>query len=101
MADPLCYKFDDLLRRGLIDKNGILYKYLLDVVEFFYDRCHQYDREVVEFFSSIRHLGGRRTVDFIRGPTNISTGKRGSLQPKEKCKMKLGGGHQRHIYHDG
>ena len=36
-ADPLCYKFDNLIRRGLVDKNGILYKYLTDVVEIFYD----------------------------------------------------------------
>ena len=39
-ADPLCYKFDDLIRRGLIPKNGILYKYLTDVIEIYYDRCH-------------------------------------------------------------
>ena len=32
-ADPLCYKFDDFIRRGLIPKNGILYKYLTDVIE--------------------------------------------------------------------
>ncbi|CAB3990305.1 Hypothetical predicted protein [Paramuricea clavata] len=90
-ADPLCYKFDDLVRKGLIDKNGILYKYLTDVVEIFYDRCHQYDGDVVEFFNSIRHLGGRRTVNFIRGPMHIGQGKRGSAQPKETCKMNLGG----------
>jgi hypothetical protein len=27
-ADPVCRKFDDLIRRGLISRNGILYKYL-------------------------------------------------------------------------
>ena len=64
----LCYKFDNLIRRGLIDKNGILYKYLMDVVEIFYDRWHQYDNDVIEFFNSIRHPGGRRTVNFICGP---------------------------------
>ncbi|XP_065055892.1 uncharacterized protein LOC135684298 isoform X2 [Rhopilema esculentum] len=34
-ADPLCYKFDSLLRSGLIPKTGILYKFLTEVVEFF------------------------------------------------------------------
>ena len=90
-ADPLCYKFDNLLRRGLVDKNGILYKYLTDVVEIFYDRCHQYDSDVIEFFNSIRHLGGRRTVNFMRGPMHIGQGKRGSAQPKKTCKVNLGG----------
>ncbi|CAB4003668.1 Hypothetical predicted protein [Paramuricea clavata] len=60
-ADPVCRKFDDLICRGLVPKNGILYKYLSDVIEIFYDRCHSYDREVVEFFNTIRHLGGWRT----------------------------------------
>lgn len=90
-ADPLCFKFDDLIRRGLIPKNGILYKYLTDVIEIYYDRCHEYDREVVEFFNTIRHLGGRRTVNFIRGPMNIGQGKKGSMQDKFSCKMNLGG----------
>ena len=90
-ADPLCHKFDDLIRRGLIPKNGILYKYLTDVIEIYYDRCHEYDREVVEFFNTIRHLGGRRTVNFIRGPMNIGQGKKGSMHDKFSCKMNLGG----------
>ena len=90
-SDPVCRKFDDLIRRGLIPKNGIFYKYLSDVIEIFYDRCHAYDPEVVEFFNTIRHLGGRRTVNFIRGPMNIGQGKRGSMQPKMLCKMNLGG----------
>lgn len=87
----LCYKFEDLIRRGLIPKNGILYKYLTDVIEIYYDRCHEYDREVVEFFNTIRHLGGRRTVNFIRGPMYIGQGKKGSLQNKLSFKMNLGG----------
>ena len=90
-ADPVCRKFDDLIRRGLISRNGILYKYLSDVIEVFYDQCHAYDREVVEFFNTIRHLGGRRTVNFIRGPMNIGQGKKGSMQSKFACKMNLGG----------
>ena len=44
IADPLLQVWN---------KNGILYKYLTDVVEIFYDRCHQYDSDVIEFF---RHI---------------------------------------------
>jgi hypothetical protein len=81
-SDSVCRKFDDLIRRGLISrKAGILYKYLSDVIEIFYDRCHAYDREVVEFFNTIRHLGGRRTVNFFRGLMNIG----GQLGKKPRC----------------
>ena len=90
-ADLLCYKFDSLLRHGLIPKTGILYKFLTDVIEIFYDPRHQNDKEVTELFNSIRHLGGRRTVNFIRGPMNIGRGKKGSKQPKEMSKMNFGG----------
>ncbi len=84
-ADRLCYRFDCLLRCGLIPKTGILYKFLTDVVEISFDPRHQYDKDVVEFFNSIRHLGGRRTVSFIRGPINIGQVKKGSIQPKGRC----------------
>lgn len=65
-ADPLCVKLNDLIRRGKISKERILYRYLNDTVEIMYKSC-----EVVEFFSTITYLGGRRTANFIRGPMNL------------------------------
>lgn len=58
-ADPLCIKLNDLIRRGKIPQDKILYRYLSDVVEIMYNPFHEYDREVVEFFNTITYLGGR------------------------------------------
>ena len=35
MADPVCVKLNDLIRKGKIDKSRILYKFLNDVVEIY------------------------------------------------------------------
>ncbi|XP_074632929.1 uncharacterized protein LOC141891808 [Acropora palmata] len=59
MADPVCIKLNDLIRRGKIDRSRILYKFLNDVVEIYYNPLHEYDRDVIEFFNTITYLGGR------------------------------------------
>ena len=43
-ADPVC------VRQDKISKGRIFYKYIKDVVEFYYDGRHEYDTDVVEFF---------------------------------------------------
>ena len=48
-ANPLCVKLNDLIRRGKISKERILYRYLNDVVVIKYNSFHKYDRRVVEF----------------------------------------------------
>ena len=90
-ADPLAYDLDDLLRRGLIQKDGILYKFLSDITKNRVKATHQYDPMVIEFFNTIKYLGGSRTMNFIRGPMNIGQQKRGSLQDPHLAKMNLGG----------
>ena len=53
-TDPLCHKFDELIQCvRFISKNGILCKYLTDVIEIYYNRCNEYDREVAEVFNTI------------------------------------------------
>ena len=76
-ADPLCIKFDELLEKGVIERSGILYKHINDVVQIFFDRFHKYDDDVLGFFNAITYLGGRRTVNFIRGPMCCGKGQRG------------------------
>lgn len=90
-ADPLCVKLNDLIRRGKIPKERILYRYLNDVVEIMYNPFHEYDREVVEFFNTITYLGGRRTANFIRGPMNLGDGRHSHLNQELDKKMNLGG----------
>lgn len=46
-ADALFVKLYDLIRRGKISKERILYRYLNDAVEIMYDPFHKQDREVV------------------------------------------------------
>lgn len=89
-ADPVCIKIQDLIRRGKISRERILYKYLNDVLEVMYNPFHQYDQEVVEFFNTITYLGGRRTTCFIRGPMNLGDGRNSHARLSEK-KMNLGG----------
>lgn len=48
-ADPVCVKLNEHIRRGVISKDKIFYRYLKDVVEIFIDPRPQYDAEVVEF----------------------------------------------------
>ena len=62
-ADLLCVRLNELIRRGKVKKEMIVYKYLNDVVEFMYDPRHQYDGEVDEFFNMISYLGGRRAAN--------------------------------------
>ena len=84
-ADPLCIKLNDLIRRGKISKERILYRYLNDVVEIRCNPFHEYDREVVQFFNTITYLGGKRTANFIRGPMNLGDGRHSHRsQKKEK-----------------
>lgn len=65
-ADPVCVKLNELIRRGKMSKERIFYKYLQDVVEFYYDPRHEYSEDVVEFFNTLSYLGGRRTTNMIR-----------------------------------
>jgi len=74
-ADPLCVKLNDLIKRGQIPKERILYRYLNDVVEIMYNPFHKYDPEVIEFFNTITYLGGKCTANFIRGPMNVGDGR--------------------------
>ena len=89
-ADPVCVKLNELIRRGKISKERIFYKYLQDVVEFYYDPRHEYSEDVVEFFNTPSYLGGRRTTNMIRGPMFAGQG-RGSFHSSDACRMNLGG----------
>lgn len=89
-ADEVCIKLDELIKRGLIPRDRIMYKYLRDTVHCLIDPNHQYNPEVVEFFNTIEHLGGESTVNFIRGPMYHGTGKGGVKKP-EDAKPNLGG----------
>ena len=91
MADPVCVKLNDLIRKGKIDKSQILYKFLNDVVEIYYDPLHEYDKDVVEFFNTITYLGGRKVACFIRGPMNHSEGRGSHFDPANEKRMNLGG----------
>lgn len=90
-ADPLCVKLNDLIGRGKISKERILYRYLNDVLETMYNPFHEYDRKVVEFFNTITYLGGKRTANFIRGPMNLREGRHSHLSQEKEKKIKLGG----------
>ena len=46
-------ELQDLLRRGKLSKERILYKYINDVLGTMYNPFHEYDQEVVEFFNTI------------------------------------------------
>ncbi len=83
-ADQVCVKLNDLIRRGVVSKDRIFYKYLKDVIEIFYDK------EVVEFFNTIINLGGRRTANMIRSPMYQGEG-RGCFHNPATMKMNLGG----------
>ena len=89
-ADPVCVKLNDLIQRGKVSKNQILYKHLKDVIEMYYDPRHEYDKEVIEFFNTLSYLGGRRTTNMIRGPMFAGEG-RGSFHSTDKCRINLGG----------
>ena len=91
--DPLCSKLDDLLSRGLIPSDGILYRHLNDVVECVYDPMHEYHTDVKEFFNTIQHLGGNSTVHFIQGPMYIGSGKKGVCKSRDRtdCNMNWAG----------
>ena len=67
-ADLVCVKLNDLIQHGKVSKNQILYKYLKDVIKFYYDPRNEYDKEVIKFFNILSFLGGRRTTYMIRGP---------------------------------
>lgn len=86
----MCVKLDENIRRGIISKDKIFYRYLKDVVEFFVDPRHQYEPEVVEFFNSLAYLGGRHTVNFLRGPMYVFQGEGSAHNPME-CRMNFGG----------
>ena len=82
-ADDVCIKLNDLIQRGVISRDRIMYKYLRDTVNCFIDPNHQHDEEVVEFFNTIEHLGGESTVNFLRGPMLHGTKKGGIKKPDE------------------
>ena len=88
-ADSVCIKLNELIRRGKIDKSKILYKFLSDVVEIFFDPHHPYDPDVVEFFNTISYLGGRGTYSFVWGPMFL--GMTGQARNVNDCQLNLGG----------
>ena len=63
-ADEVCIKLDVLIKRGLIPRDRITYKYLWDTVHCLIDPNHQYNPEVVEFFNTIEHLEGGKHCKF-------------------------------------
>lgn len=89
-ADEVCVRLNDLLKRGVISKEKIFYKYLQNMCNIFYDVNSQYDPEVVEFFNTIKYLGGERTVNFLRGPMWHGQGK-GGIKQTEEALMNFGG----------
>ena len=89
-ADDVCLKLNDLIQRGVLSKDRIMYKYLRDTVYCLIDPNHQHDEEVVQFFNTIEHLGGESTVNFMRGPMFHGTGKGGIKKPEE-ANPNLGG----------
>lgn len=52
-SDTVCVELQDLLRRGKLSKERILYKYINDVLGIMYNPFREYDQEVVEFFNTI------------------------------------------------
>lgn len=89
-ADPVCVKLNDLIQRAKVSKNQILYKYLKDVIEVYYDPRHEYDKDVIEFFNTRSYLVGRRTTNMIRGPMFAGQG-RGSVHDIDNCRVNSGG----------
>ena len=66
--EPVCVRLNELIQRGKISKQHILYKYIHDVVKFYYDPRHEYSEDAVEFFNTLSYLGGRLTTNMIRVP---------------------------------
>ncbi len=89
-ADPICKRLNRLIKDGRISKNKIFYKYLSDVVEFFYNPLHRWDEDVKEFFASIAYLGGKSTYNMIRGPMQAGQG-RFCTSKVDPVNMNLGG----------
>ena len=48
-ADPLCIEFHEILEKGVIERSGILYKHIIDIVETFFDRFHKNYDDVLSF----------------------------------------------------
>ena len=77
--------------KRVIERSGILYKHINDVVEIFFDRFHKYDNDVLEFFNTIAYLGGRSTVNLIRGPLCCEKGQHGVAANLFEREINLGG----------
>ena len=91
IPDPLCMKLDDLISRGLLSSDGILYKHVHDVVECIYNPLHKYHPDVVEFFNTVQHLGGQATVNFLRGRMSTCSGSSIKRRNVADCRMNFGG----------
>ena len=89
-ADPVCQRLNRLIQDGKIPRDKILYKYLNEMVEVFYNPRHAYDDDAKEFFASLAYLGGKRTYNMVRGPMFAGQG-RGLPDRTKMCKMNLGG----------
>lgn len=89
-ADEVAKKLNQLIRDRIIDKNHIFYKYLADIVNFFFDKNYTHDPDVVEFYNTVLYLGGRSTFNFIRGPMLYGT-KSSKNTGAQTLKMNLGG----------
>ena len=83
-------RLNELIEKGLIPKDRILYKFLNDITHILVDPNHVYDPEVVELFNSIKYLGGSRTVNFVRGPMWLGTGSGDKKDPQDAV-LNLGG----------
>lgn len=88
--DNLSVILNDLIRRGLIDKDKIFSKLINDVVEFYYNQWYTYDTSIIEFFNTLSNLAGQRTVNMIRIPMFLNQG-RETNDHIQSCQMNLRG----------
>ena len=66
--DLVVLKFKNLKRKMKIARDCIVYRYLHNTVEIYYNTRHQHYPNTTEFFSTITYLGRRRTFSFVKRP---------------------------------
>ena len=90
-ADEVALTLDKLVTSGKIQKDGIFYKYLKDVLQVYVTPTnYSWNPEVIEFFKTLKWLGGQSTVNMIRGPMWHGSG-RGGVFTSDNMVVNLGG----------
>ena len=90
-ADVVALTLDKLVTSGKIQKDGIFYKYLKDVLQVYVTPTnYSWNPEVIEFFKTLKWLGGQSTVNMIRGPMWHGSG-RGGVFTSDNMVVNLGG----------